>query len=208
MQQQPPTVIAAPSYVIANPGPLGLSAFALTTFVLSLHNGGAGFPNSSPSNIVVGLAVFYGGIIQLLAGMWEFRTGNTFGATAFSSYGGFWLSYATIFIPGSGIEGAYAAAEPYILKRSLTIYLTAWAIFTAFLLIASHRSSMGMVALFFFLFITFVLLAAGEYNSSSTTTQAGGAFGVITAVIAWYNALSGLLTKDSSYFQLPVGKLP
>lgn len=138
--------------------------------------------------------------------MWEFATGNTFGATAFSSYGGFWLSYAVIFLPGTGILNAYGD-DTGALDRSLTIYLIAWAIMTALLLIASHRSSVGMVLLFFFLFITFVLLAAAKYNSSIPTQVAGGAFGVVTAIIAWYNALSGLLTKESSYFQLPVGLL-
>ncbi|KAI9315362.1 GPR1/FUN34/yaaH family-domain-containing protein [Dichotomocladium elegans] len=201
----PPVVV--PGYVVANPGPLGLSAFALTTFVLSLHNAGAGVPASGPSNVVTGLALFYGGLVQLLAGMWEFRTGNTFGATAFSSYGAFWLSYATILIPWSGIAEAYEKAADDVLARSLTIYLISWAIFTAFMLIASHRSSVGMVLLFFCLFITFVLLAAAEYNASITTKIAGGSFGVITAAVAWYNALSGLLTKESSYFQLPVGAL-
>ncbi|KAI9484395.1 GPR1/FUN34/yaaH family-domain-containing protein [Zychaea mexicana] len=206
-QQAPPPAVAR-RYVIANPGPLGLSSFALTTFVLSLHNGGAGFPASSPSNVVVGLAFFYGGLVQLLAGMWEFATGNTFGATAFSSYGGFWLSYALIFIPGANIEGAYADSEPDVFKRSMTIYLISWAIVTAMLLIASHRSSIGMVLLFFALLVTFILLAAAEYNSSIPTKVAAGSFGVITSVIAWYNALSGMLTKESSYFLLPMGKLP
>ncbi|KAL9556824.1 hypothetical protein PS6_002128 [Mucor atramentarius] len=183
--QQPIPIYAAPT--IANPGPLGLSSFALTTFVLSLHNAGAGVPADGPSNVVVGLGVFYGGLIQLLAGMWEFRTGNTFGATAFSSYGGFWLSFACLFIPG--------------------IYLLSWAIFTGIMLIASHRSSVGLVSMFFCLFITFILLAAAKFNNSLTTQVAGGAFGVVTAIIAWYNALSGLLTKDSSFFLLPTGRL-
>ncbi|KAI8886069.1 hypothetical protein K501DRAFT_322080 [Backusella circina FSU 941] len=201
VQQVP--VIAAPT--IANPGPLGLSAFALTTFVLSLHNAGAGVPATGPSNVVVGLAFFYGGIVQLLAGMWEFKTGNTFGATAFSSYGGFWLSFGLIFIPGANITAAYT--DSAVLEKSLGIYLMAWALFTGIMLIASHRSSIGLVSLFFFLFITFILLAAGKFNGSLTSQVAGGAFGVITAIIAWYNALSGLLTKDSSYFLLPVGRI-
>lgn len=140
--------------------------------------------------------------------MWEFATGNTFGATAFSSYGGFWLSYALIFIPGAGITAAYEGVDAHLLKHSLGIYLIAWAIMTLILLVASHRASVGMVSLFFFLFLTFVLLAAAEFNSSITTQRAGGAFGVITALIAWYIALSGLLTKESSYFRLPVIPLP
>ncbi|KAL0090769.1 GPR1/FUN34/yaaH family-domain-containing protein [Phycomyces blakesleeanus] len=205
--QLPQAIFAAPT--IANPGPLGLSAFALTTLVLSLHNAGAGMPASSPSNVVVGLAAFYGGVVQLLAGMWEFRTGNTFGATAFSSYGGFWLSYAAIFIPSFNILGAYSAegVAATALSHSLGIYLMAWALFTALMLIASHRSSVGLMALFFFLTITFILLSASEFNASEHTKIAGGAFGVITAFVAWYNALSGLLTQDSSYFLLPTGRL-
>lgn len=200
---QPIPIYAAPT--IANPGPLGLSSFALTTFVLSLHNAGAGVPADGPSNVVVGLGIFYGGLVQLLAGMWEFRTGNTFGATAFSSYGGFWLSFAALFIPGFNILESYT--DTAVLEKSLGIYLLAWAIFTGIMLIASHRSSVGLVSMFFCLFITFVLLAAAKFNDSLTTQVAGGAFGVVTALIAWYNALSGLLTKDSSFFLLPTGRL-
>ncbi|KAI8081691.1 GPR1/FUN34/yaaH family-domain-containing protein [Halteromyces radiatus] len=192
--------------VIANPGPLGLSGFALTTFVLSLHNAGAGLNAAGPHGVVTGLAIGYGGLVQLLAGMWEFRTGNTFGATAFSSYGGFWLSFGMIFIPGFGILQSYNG-DTATLNQSLGFYLLGWTIFTGIMLIASHRSSVGLVALFFMLFITFILLAAGKFNNSLTTQIAGGAFGVVTAIIAWYNALAGLLTKDSSYFLLPVGRL-
>ncbi|KAI9310630.1 GPR1/FUN34/yaaH family-domain-containing protein [Dichotomocladium elegans] len=201
----PPPVAAAPT-PIANPGPLGLCGFALTTLVLSLHNANAGMPAGTPSNVVVGLAFFYGGLVQLLAGMWEFRTGNTFGATAFSSYGGFWLSYAIMFIPGANIQAAYAD-HPGQLAHSLGIYLVAWSIFTGIMLIACHRSTVGLVALFFCLEITFILLAAADLNSSATCKVAGGAMGVVTACIAWYNALAGLLTKESSYFTLPVGPL-
>ncbi|ORZ11882.1 GPR1/FUN34/yaaH family-domain-containing protein [Absidia repens] len=193
----PPAVIASPT--IANPGPLGLSSFALTTFVLSLHNAGAGLSASGPSNVVVGLAFFYGGLVQLLAGMWEFRTGNTFGATAFSSYGGFWLSYACIFVPGFGIlEGI----------GSITWYLLALMGYHDWYFV-DRLSSLhyGLASMFFTLFITFILLAASKFNNSETTLVAGGAFGVITALLAWYNALSGLLTKESSYFQLPTGRL-
>lgn len=135
--------------------------------------------------------------------MWEFATGNTFGATAFASYGGFWMSFGAIFIPGFGILEAYSTAAAGVLDQSLGIYLLGWTLFTGILLIASHRSNMGLVSLFFFLFITFILLTAGKFNNSITATKAGGAFGVITALIAWYNALCGLLTKESSYFVLP-----
>jgi succinate-acetate transporter protein len=205
-----PAPAQASAHIIANPGPLGLCGFALTTFVLSLCNCGAGVSATGPSNIVVGLAMFYGGVVQLLAGMWEFQTGNTFGATAFSSYGGFWLSFGAIFIPGFGILEAYttknAAGVSYAgeLENAVGLYLLGWTIFTGIMLIAAHRSSGGMVALFFFLFVTFILLTASKFNGSITCQVAGGALGVITAFIAWYNALAGLLTTDNSYFTLPI----
>ncbi|KAI8081692.1 GPR1/FUN34/yaaH family-domain-containing protein [Halteromyces radiatus] len=200
----PPPPVAP--VVIANPGPLGLSAFALTTFVLSLHNAGAGLAPTSPHGVVTGLAMGYGGLVQLLAGMWEFRTGNTFGATAFSSYGGFWLSFGMMFIPSFNVIDSYKG-DTVTLNKSLGYYLLGWTIFTGVMLIACHRSTVGLVALFFMLFITFVLLAAAKFNGSIVTQQAGGVLGLITAFIAWYNALSGLLTKESSHFTLPVGRL-
>jgi len=194
-----PVVVPSPSAsTIGNPAPLGLCAFALTTFVLSCHNAGI----VTAPNIVVGLALFYGGIAQLLAGMWEFKACNTFGATAFSSYGAFWLSLGVIFIPGFGIPAAYATAGD--LDNALAIYLLSWTIFTGIMLIASHRTTGGLVALFFFLFVTFLLLTAGAFGASKTANVAGGAFGIITAFIAWYNALSGLLTPETSHFTLPV----
>ncbi|KAF1798654.1 GPR1/FUN34/yaaH family-domain-containing protein [Mucor lusitanicus] len=199
-----PPVVAAPT--IANPGPLGLCGFALTTFVLSLHNAGAGVSPTGPHGVVTGLAFFYGGLVQLLAGMWEFKTGNTFGATAFSSYGGFWLSFGLIFIPGANITGSYGT-DKALMEKSIGYYLLGWTIFTGIMLIASHRSNFGLISLFFFLFITFIMLTAGKLNESTPCTVAGGALGVVTAFIAWYNALSGLLTKQSSYFTLPIGRI-
>ncbi|CAG8541155.1 1246_t:CDS:2 [Ambispora gerdemannii] len=186
---------------IANPGPLGLSAFALTTFVLSLYNVNAG--GVTHPNIVVGLALFYGGLVQLLAGMWEFKTGNTFGATAFSSYGGFWLSYAAILIPGFNAVGSFSGDKTQ-LENALGIYLLGWTIFTFLLFLATFRLNGGLVALFFCLTTTFLLLALAKFAESENVEKAGGVFGIITAFIAWYVALSGLLTQDTAYFTLPL----
>jgi succinate-acetate transporter protein len=138
--------------------------------------------------------------------MWEFKTGNTFGATAFSSYGGFWLSFGLIFIPGSNIIGSYAG-DAALLDKSIGYYLLGWTIFTGIMLIAAHRSNIGLISLFFCLFITFIMLTAGKLNESTPCTVAGGALGLVTAFIAWYNALAGLLTKQSSHFLLPIGRL-
>jgi len=202
-KESKPVVFPNSGPPIANPGPLGLCGFALTTFVLSCFNAGA---IAGPPNVVVGLALFYGGIAQLLAGMWEFKTGNTFGATAFSSYGAFWLSFGVIFIPGFGILDAYTATgvPPADIENALGIYLASWTIFTGIMLIASHRTTGGLVVLFFFLFVTFLLLTAGKFSGSSVAGVAGGAFGIITAIVAWYNALAGLLTPETAHFTLPV----
>src|SRR5215469_3400867 len=105
----------------ANPAPLGLCAFALTTFVLSSIN--AGWFPAGATNVVVGLALFYGGLGQVIAGIWELKSGNTFGATAFTSYGGFWLSFGVILIPGSGVLTAIAP----VIHPALGVYLLAWA---------------------------------------------------------------------------------
>lgn len=138
--------------------------------------------------------------------MWEFKTGNTFGATAFSSYGGFWLSFAMIYVPGADVVNSYKG-DTDLLNKSVGYFLLGWTIFTGIMLIASHRSNVGLISLFFFLFITFILLTAGKLNHSITCNIAGGAFGIFTALIAWYNALAGLLTKESSYFTLPLGRI-
>jgi len=163
--------------------------------------------NSTP-NIVVGMAFFYGGLAQLLAGMWEFACGNTFGATAFSTYGGFWLSFGAIYVPWFGILDAYQETGAAALEDGVALYLTSWFIITLLLLIAALRSSVGLIAVFFFLTITFLLLAVGDWAVSAGCHTAGGALGIVTAFIAWYVALAGLLTPDTSYFVLPVGQIP
>lgn len=189
----------------ANPAPLGLMGFAATTFVLSFFNAGA--KGITEPNVVVGMALGYGGLAQFLAGMWEFAAGNTFGATAFSSYGAFWFSYAIIFLPNSGILDAYTGEAEAQLAPALGFFLLSWFFVTVIFLIASLRSSVGLVGVFFFLSITFLLLTIGEFLHNTTVTKAGGAFGVITAFNAWYVALSGLLTPDTSFFMLPIGPL-
>ncbi|KAI8368282.1 GPR1/FUN34/yaaH family-domain-containing protein [Radiomyces spectabilis] len=199
----PPPIVATPT--VANPGPLGLCGFALTTFTLGLHNAGIGISPTESHDVVLGLAIIYGGLVQLLAGMWEFKTGNTFGATAFCSYGAYWMSYGLISLPAMGLAATYSSMEAF--NRSLGYFMLSWTIFTGLMLVGSHRSSIGLVSLFFFLFLTYVMTTASLLNNSVSAQIASGAFGMTAAIIAWYNALSGLLTKDSSYFLLPVGRI-
>lgn len=176
---------------IANPAPLGLCAFALTTFVLSAANAKL----FTGAEVVIGLALFYGGIAQVLAGMWEFKTGNTFGATAFTSYGAFWLAVAASLqlklIPNDHAFG---------------FFLIGWTIFTGIMFLATLKTNAALIALFGFLFVTFLLLAMGAFNGGSTNVI-GGYLGLATAAIAWYTALAGLLASMPSAFKLPVGAL-
>jgi len=187
---------AAAAPTIANPGPLGLCAFALTTFVLSFIN--AGLVTGVP-NIVVGLALFYGGFAQVLAGMWEFRTGNTFGATAFTSYGAFWLSFAAIFVPGTGILDAIVKANA--VGPAVGLYLLGWTIFTGLMLLGTLRINMALVTVFALLFLAFLALTIGALAGSSAFNVLGGWLGIVTALAAWYTALAGIKTP----FALPVG---
>lgn len=182
----------------ANPAPLGLCGFAMTTFVLSTIN--AGWYTVGATTIVVGLALFYGGLCQLLAGMWEFRAGNTFGATAFTSYGAFWLSFGVIFIPGFGILAPMPAAA---VNTALGLYLLGWAIFTGLMFLGTLRLNVALVAVFGLLFVTFLLLAIGKLGPNATAYQWGGYFGVATAIAAWYTALAGVLASVKSPIELP-----
>ncbi|KEI39545.1 uncharacterized protein L969DRAFT_49244 [Mixia osmundae IAM 14324] len=192
----------------ANPAPLGLLAFAVTTFILSLLNVGA--KGVAAPNIIIGSALGYGGLVQLIAGIWEFAAGNTFGATAFCSYGGFWISFGLTLWPSSGVVAAYTVdgAVTTDFDYALGFYLAAWFIFTFIMLIASLRSSAALVSVFFFLTLTFLLLFVGKLLPTHTAiTTAGGAFGLVTAACAFYTGAAGLLTPDAGYLVLPVGDL-
>ncbi|KAF5310284.1 hypothetical protein D9619_010496 [Psilocybe cf. subviscida] len=146
------------------------------------------------------MAIFCGGIAQLLAGMWEFPRGNVFGRTAFTPYGAFWLAYATIHIPGSGILAAYEDKPE--LTDAIGIFLVAWTIVT----IASLRKTASFIALFGFLTVTFACLAAGDLARAQGATKARGALGVITAFFAYYIGLSELLAaEDMAVAHLPFG---
>ncbi|KZS91706.1 Gpr1 family protein [Sistotremastrum niveocremeum HHB9708] len=188
-----------------NPGPLGLISFASTTLILSLVNVNA--RGVKEPNIVIGMALGVGGLAQLLAGMWEFACGNTFGATAFSSYGGFWFAYASVLIPGTGILDAYNGTTD--LDNALGFFLLAWFIFTFIMLMASLRSNLGLVFLFFFLDLTFMFLMIGSFLPAKVNiTKAGGGFGIVTAFIAYYVGASELIPREAGYFTLPVYQLP
>jgi uncharacterized protein len=184
---------------IADPAPLGLAAFALTTFVLSFFN--AGLVSDGGEPIVFGLALAYGGIAQVLAGMWEFKNNNTFGATAFTSFGAFWLSLFAF-------EQFYAADVPAAnVGDAVGLYLIAWGIFTAYMWVASFRVSMAVMSVFALLTATFFFLGIGDAAANDTITHIGGGLGIATAVAAWYASFAGVTNKTFGRAVLPVGSL-
>jgi succinate-acetate transporter protein len=181
------------AWVPADPAPLGLAGFATTTFVLSIFN--SNFVNPAGTLVVLGLALAYGGIAQLLAGMWEFRRGNTFGAVVFSSYGAFWISFFVLLrvTPITALSG-----------NAVAVYLYAWAIFTLLMFFASLRTT-GIVALILgLLTITFILLAIGDAGNSASTTHWGGYVGLATAIVAWYAALAIVVNTTFARDLLPL----
>ncbi|KAI0000716.1 GPR1/FUN34/yaaH family-domain-containing protein [Xylariaceae sp. FL0662B] len=207
---QPGLYRATTQRKLANPAPLGLSAFALTTFVLSLVN--VGTRGISVPNIVLALAYGYGGLVQLLAGMWEMAVGNTFGATALSSYGGFWIAYAILLTPGFHALDEYDTVSE---ASALGFFLTGWFIFTFILLMCTLRSTVMFFLLFLTLDMAFLMLACSEYakangaaNSALKLQQAGGGFGLLAAFLAWYNAFAGIADSSNSFFLIPVFHFP
>jgi succinate-acetate transporter protein len=185
-----------PGAHLADPAPLGLAAFALTTFVLSVVN--AGLVDAEP--VVFGLALAYGGLAQFAAGMWEFAKGNTFGATAFTSYGAFWVSfwYLTGHTDLSGLaEGDVA--------NGIGLYLLAWGLFTLYMTVAATRVSMAVLAVFVLLTITFFVLAIGEFAGSTGWHNLGGWLGILTALAAWYASFAGVTAFSFKRPVLPTG---
>ena len=146
-------------WIPANPAPLGLAGFAATTFMLSMIN--ANLVNHNALTGVLGLALAYGGIAQLIAGIWEFRTGNTFGAVAFCSYGAFWISF--YFLVTVGLKGVPVDAS---IDSVIGLYLWTWGIFTSLMFFASLRTTGAVAIVFLLLAITFIVLGIG--NSALT----------------------------------------
>ncbi|KAF8165912.1 Gpr1 family protein [Crassisporium funariophilum] len=187
---------------IANPGPAGIFSFASTTFMLSMFNVNTrGIHNP---NVVVGMALFTGGLLQFIAGMWEFPRGNLWAATAFSSYGCFWMSYATIFIPSSGILAAYT--DPQELNNAVGIYLIAWFMFTFMMLLPVLRRNLALTILLTCLSVAFILLAVGSFMAKASITKGGGIMGIITALVAYYIGMSDMMEAEPhAIFRLPKG---
>ena len=209
-----PSATAIPPSGIADPAPLGLAAFALTTFLLSASN--ANWMSHATGAAFLGYAFAYGGLIQLLAGMWEFRNRNVFGATAFSSYGGFWIGLALwvklVKLP------ALAAARPATLAATVTALnhdvgwiLLAFFIFNTYMLVMATQLNLAVFGVFLTLGATEIVLAIGQFNAGSAvlptaTVKVGGYIGLVTALVAWYTSMAGVAGGMAGRLRLPVGK--
>ena len=197
---------------VADPAPLGLAAFALTTFMLSGHNA-----NFIPDLMWVGLALFYGGLVQLLAGQWEFRNQNTFGSTAFSTYGGFWLSLGIFVVLAETTKLGGTLAGKNDLANGLAWFLFSFAIFNTYMLLWSSRVNLAVFAVFLTLEITEILLAVGFWTAAHRGVaptgaevgwiRAGGWAGIVTAGVAWYASAALVLSAmNQGRAILPLGK--
>lgn len=182
---------------IANAVPLGLAGFALTTFALSVHNAGL-----SSLHSFWPWAVFYGGIAQFAAGMWELKAGSTFASTAFSSYAMFWMGLASlVFLLDFGVitESAFLSAEK--------VLLVAWAVFTFYMWVGTFKLNWGLVVTFTALLATFIILAAGAFTENSSITELGGYVGIFTAFCAWYVSAAEMLEETWKEEVLPLGPI-
>jgi succinate-acetate transporter protein len=187
---------ARPLPAIADPAPLGLAALALTLLVFSMFN--TGLLNSSGEPVLLGMALAYGGVAQLLAGMWEFRRGNTFGAVTFGSYGAFWLSFWLL-------EQFFVGRIPGGERNSaIALFYISWAILTALLWIASTRTTAVVSLMLFLLTLTYLMLGIGDAGSHTELVKIGGWFGLATAAAALYAAFASVINSTFERTLLPL----
>ncbi|GAA2950900.1 acetate uptake transporter [Glutamicibacter bergerei] len=177
---------------MTDPAALGLGAFALTTFVLSLANAGI-LPEAGSA--VLTLALFYGGIAQILAGIIEFIKGNVFGATAFTSYGAFWLGFWWLETNPTVAEAAGSVG--------LGAFLLAWAIFSVYMTIASLRTNGVLISVFVVVTLTFFALSIGAFSGIHGIHALGGWLGLLTAFLAWYGSAAAVINATWKRSVLP-----
>jgi uncharacterized protein len=171
----------------AHVAPLALSALALTTFFL-----GASYVHLFTTTGFIGLIFFFGGLVQLLVGLWEYRSGNTVHATAFASYGGFWLAYGAMLQSGTHANSA-----------ELGYFFLAWTIFAGITFLSTMRASFVQLGVFLCFFLTVLALTIGAFGAIAVFTTIGGWLGIITAILAWYSVLASM----GAPFSLPTGHM-
>ncbi|KAF8929160.1 GPR1/FUN34/yaaH family-domain-containing protein [Dissophora ornata] len=193
-----------------NPGPLGLFSFAITTIISNLYDVGAGVPPGGGGSLLVGFALWYGGIVQILAGMWSMKVGNTFEATAFSSFGAFWAAYGFMFLPGSGILESYQDTPPDTFQNATGIYLLIWALLAVILTVGTTKSTIATVSMFLCLDLSLCFKAGNEFahhSAASYANRIGAVFGILSALLAFWNGAAALWLPSNSHILLPVGPI-
>lgn len=178
-----------------NSSPLGLYGFGLSCFVLGLFNCQA--KGITLPNVAVSLACFYGATAQIIAGLLEFPTRNTFAFTALTSYGEFWLGYACVVVELLGIMAAYEGMAQFL--NTMGLFLLEWVIWILIVVLITMKSALVFFLMFLFLDLTFIFLACAEITGRVGVALGGGVIGVITAFIAWYNGFVGTTTHFNSY---------
>ncbi|KIR57846.1 membrane protein [Cryptococcus bacillisporus CA1873] len=178
--------------------------FVGTAFLLNLYTAQA--RGVTKPHLVLGIVLGLGGLGQNLAGILEWASGNTYGAVLFNSYGAFWLSFSTFYIPQFGVVAAYAE-NPAMLENALGLYLCVWGVVTILFIIASQKSSVALLCTLAVLTVDLFTLAAGHFIQGQKCFIAGGVMGIIVAILGAYIGLAGLLTDDFSPFRIPVGDL-
>ena len=208
-----PSATALPPSGIADPAPLGLAAFALTTFLLSAKN--AGWMTHATGDAWLGFAFAYGGFAQLCAAMWEFRNRNVVGATGFGTFGAFWigLGFWVLLVVNpavAAIKPATAAATVASLNHDLGWILLGFGIFTLYVTVLVTQTNVALFTTFLLLFVTLIVLCIGNFNAGSAllptgTIKVGGYLGIITALVAWYTSCAGMAAGMGGKLRLPVG---
>lgn len=197
-----------PKHEFANPSPLGLAAFGITTLVLGLYYAGA--KSISVPAVITGMAAFFASSGLFLAGVWEMVLGNTFASTTFCSFGAFWWAFMTLSVPSFGIGAAYKGEEEQ-LENAIGFFLLGWVIFIFILVMCTLKSTWVFFGTFFLLWITFILLSAAQMSGKHGVHVAGGVMAVITALFSLYLCFAGIANKGNSYivphaFPMPVPK--
>ncbi len=192
---------AEPTVSSATPLPLSLGAFALTTVILGSIFSGFIVPSGGAGMSILAAVAFFGGLVQLLTGMWELRQDTMLPGTIFASYGGFLMAFGVILAPSLGILNALGS----VVHPALGLFFLAWTIFSAILFLSSLRMNIALVITLALLFLSYLLLTIGELaGGSATILMIGGWLGILTGLVAWYTAFAGLLTAGKGAFHLPM----
>lgn len=190
---------------LANPVPLGLASFSLSCLTLSLAN--ANVRGVTNVKLLISLFMFFGGAIELFAGLLCFVTGDTFAMTVFSSFGGFWISWGCINTDQFHSISGYGD-DTTMLNNAIGFFLAGWTVFTFLMLLCTLKNSWGLFLLLFFLDLTFLMLTIGTFIDDNNVKMAGGYFGILASICGWYSLYCAVVTPENSYLAFRAKMMP